>query len=144
VKPSPRAVWYGLFVRIDGVFVRAALGMAPPSSQQSAAAAAASARRLSKTPMLKLHWNQVPQERLERWGRVGVGQLHPWNGVEDKRVFFFSSVWSTPRDAPASLGEDEVKQLEALFAAKTAASTAAGGGRSCNETRSQRVLLILR
>jgi hypothetical protein len=42
-----------------------ALGMAPPSSKPSDAVAEAIKRR-GKAPLLKLHWNPVPQERLQR------------------------------------------------------------------------------
>ncbi len=39
----------------------AALNMAPPTTK-----APESATRRAKAPLLKLHWNPVPQERLER------------------------------------------------------------------------------
>lgn len=83
----------------------AALGIAPPTSRPPPGASAA-ARRRSKAPMLKLHWNPVPKERLER------------------------SVWGTPRDATGDLGQEELDELESMFAARPAGKSGAGAGGS--------------
>ncbi len=37
-------------------------------------------------------------------------------------------MWSTPRDSSRDLGEEELKQLEAMFAARPATATGSSGG----------------
>ena len=108
--------------------------MAPPPSSKPSDAVAEAMKRRGKAPMLKLHWNPVPQERLERHVcmqlGVGYGVRYQPTVCMCTAVDVHSSVWSTPRDATASLGEEELKQLESMFAARpTTAPVAVSSGK---------------